>query len=89
MVEFDTTKEQLEKQKETVRVLEQKIQQMSLVERKDAETQFNCLIPMSGKVSCTLIEMPMVKQFKLCACIWGISIILDIIIMHRLSNYSN
>ena len=44
---------ELEKQKEIIQALEQKIQQMSLVERKDAEIQFNFLIPMSGKVSCT------------------------------------
>ena len=49
-MEIETKNEQLEKQKEIIQALEQKIQQMSLVERKDAETQFNYLIPMSGKL---------------------------------------
>ena len=47
--QLETTKEQLVKQEEMIRAYEQQIQQMSLVERKDAETQFNYLVPMSGK----------------------------------------
>ena len=44
MMELETTKEQLVKQKEMVRALEQKIQQMSLVEGKDAEQETQKLI---------------------------------------------
>ena len=49
-MEIEAKNEQPEKQKEITRALEQKIPQISLVERKDAETQFNYLIPMSGKL---------------------------------------
>ena len=48
-IELKAKNEQLEKQKKINQALEQKIQQMSLVKRKDAGMQFNYLIPMSGK----------------------------------------
>ena len=41
---LETTKEQLVKREELVRALEQKIQQMSLVKKKDAEQETQRLI---------------------------------------------
>ena len=48
-MELELKNEQLQKQKEIIQALKQKIQQKSLVERKDAEVQFSILIPMAGK----------------------------------------
>ena len=49
LMELEMKNEQLDKQNKIIQALEQRMQQKSLVERRDAEVQFTFLIPMAGK----------------------------------------